>query len=577
MRKIFWKVFFGSLFITLLFALLLLLFFVPSLKRSAVASEARLLRSMSEALTPLVVAKFQEGDQGSLSSLLKSVAQRGRVRITLLSPQGQVLADSSSFKGPWEIHLDRQEVGEALKNREGRSLRMSTTLKEKMLYVAERIEEGGRVLAVLRLSLSLKEVERLTAELERKIFLFSLLALLFVFGASWLFARSLSKPLEDLREAAERVAQGDYSTRLHPRSRDEVSLVAESFNSMTEGINALLGEVREERDRRETILRSLPQALGVVSERGEVLLANRAMERAAGGPLVGEVLTERFRMAGMDELLTKSRKLGEATTGELGGGGRIFSFSAVPLSGGRETVVILEEITEKKNLEKVKKELVVNVSHELRTPLTAIKGFVETLEEEVEDSAAQGHLGIIRRNVDRLVRIVEDLLLLSQLEDPREKLLLEPIDLRELLNNVSLLFTLKAKEKGLAYGLELPQEPLVLKADAFKLEQLFINLVDNAIKYTDHGGIVVRARKDRGRLVAEVEDSGLGIPPEHQPRIFDRFHVVDPSRSRRQGGTGLGLSLVKHIALLHGAEVEVKSEQGKGSLFRVLFSKEKKS
>jgi two-component system phosphate regulon sensor histidine kinase PhoR len=225
-------------------------------------------------------------------------------------------------------------------------------------------------------------------------------------------------------------------------------------------------------------------------------------------------------------------------------------------------------VTGLRDLERVKRDFVVNLSHELRTPLTSIKGYLETMEQD--PSGRQGdYLEIIKRNADRLGLIVEDLMRLSELEDSQTRLNPERTDLRQLLDSVIPAFVHRIKEKGLALEINAGDQPLWVMADAFKLEQVLVNLIDNAVKYTERGAIKVSLRKDEGGVVIEVADTGIGIPREHLPRIFERFYVVDKSRSRKVGGTGLGLAIVKHIVLLHNGSIDVESTPGLGAKFTI--------
>ncbi|MCX5898555.1 MAG: ATP-binding protein, partial [Proteobacteria bacterium] len=246
--------------------------------------------------------------------------------------------------------------------------------------------------------------------------------------------------------------------------------------------------------------------------------------------------------------------------------GNAFLCSASPLVSQDKIIVMCHDVTELKRLEKIKKDFVVNVSHELRTPLTAIKGFVETIEDDIDDKN-RGYLTIIRRNTDRLINIVADLLLLSELEEKGAALSLEACDLKIMLEQMRKIFEPRLKEKGLSLTIRADQALPDVMADAFKLEQVFVNLIDNAIKYTEKGGITVSLLQRNGHVLIEIQDTGIGIPREHLSRIFERFYVVDASRSKQLGGTGLGLSIVKHIILLHSGTIDGESTPGKGAKF----------
>lgn len=218
----------------------------------------------------------------------------------------------------------------------------------------------------------------------------------------------------------------------------------------------------------------------------------------------------------------------------------------------------------------MKKSFVANISHELRTPLTAIKGFVETIEEEEEIKNTQ-YLEIIKRHTDRLMSIVSDLLLLSELEQPGNALEIGEVNLVNLAENILKVFEQGAKAKGLTLKLTVGQDLQPIQADPFKLEQMFINLLDNAIKYTEKGGVAISLTQADEKSIVEIQDSGIGIPGTHLPRIFERFYVVDKSRSKKLGGTGLGLSIVKHIVLLHGGTIDAESSLGTGTKFTIVL------
>jgi two-component system phosphate regulon sensor histidine kinase PhoR len=263
----------------------------------------------------------------------------------------------------------------------------------------------------------------------------------------------------------------------------------------------------------------------------------------------------------LKEILEGTKK--HAST-EIEISGRTYLASSSSIISGH--VLIFYDITEMKQVERMKKDLIVNISHELRTPLTAIKGFVETLIDDAKEGQRE-YLDIVRRHTDRLINIVQDLLVLSELEDKPSGLSVENTDLASIVNPVIALFEPKAGMKGLSLTADVGQ--VSLSVDSFKIEQLLTNLIDNAIKYTEKGGVTVTADVRGGNAVITVRDTGIGIAPEHIPRLFERFYVVDKSRSRSMGGTGLGLAIAKHIAALHNGSIAVESSPMAGSAFTV--------
>ena len=304
--------------------------------------------------------------------------------------------------------------------------------------------------------------------------------------------------------------------------------------------------------------------------KGAIIYCNESLKAILGrdSALEGQLYWEALGQSQFIELMEKARSGRISPVEEVEIEGRIFLCSATHVEAEDEMVLVLHDITSMKEVEKIKRDLVSSVSHELRTPLTSIKGFAETLEEEVEGKNKH-YVEIIKRNTDRLINIVRDLLLLAQLEEKGVELEIEEVDLKALAEQTMRIFDTQAKEKNLALRLESPADVPWVQADPFKIEQLLINLLDNAIKYTDRGEIsLVLGRRDEDVTIS-VHDTGIGMPKEKLSRIFERFYVIDKSRSRKTGGTGLGLSIVKHIALLHGGEVTVESAPGAGSHFHI--------
>ena len=282
----------------------------------------------------------------------------------------------------------------------------------------------------------------------------------------------------------------------------------------------------------------------------------------------GKLYWEIIRNPRLAELLKNAGERREKFLEELTLEGKVFMCSGAPLEGGEGIVSVFYDITEIKNVEKVKKDFVSNVSHELRTPLTSIKGYAETLRKEIDTATGKKYLETIERNTDRLINIVNDLLLLSNLEE-KAALELEDIDLGGLLENVIRIFDQRLKDKHLSFLIDVKDHLPPIKADRFKLEQMLVNILDNAVKYTDRGEITVSMDVHDKKVYIQVKDTGIGIPKDDIPRVFERFYVVDKSRSRKSGGTGLGLSIVKHIVLLHNVTIDIDSALGKGTLLTV--------
>jgi two-component system phosphate regulon sensor histidine kinase PhoR len=271
----------------------------------------------------------------------------------------------------------------------------------------------------------------------------------------------------------------------------------------------------------------------------------------------------------LNELIKRVRHDRRNSTEEIELNNRTFLCSTTFLHYKEEITTVFHDITEIKKLEKIKTDFVLNVSHELRTPLTSIKGFIETIETAMLDDDTKHYIVIIKRNTDRLINIINDLLSLSEMEEKGLKLQMETVNLKDITEQALVVFEQQIQSKGVFVQLSIDPDLPPVQGDPFKLEQVFINLIDNALKYTEKGGITIEMKSQGGKIVITLQDTGAGIPPEHLSRIFERFYVVDKSRSKKLGGTGLGLSIVKHIILLHNGTINAESSPGHGTTFTI--------
>lgn len=390
--------------------------------------------------------------------------------------------------------------------------------------------------------------------------------------------RRIEACLPDLNEGLKRIEEGDFGFRFSPSKQEKLLLCQEAFNLLMDKVGKVWRREKEQRETFERLLSEVEEAVVVTDEAGKVITANTVLRRLLApvrpeGKYIGEVI----RSTSFQDFFSRLKNSGERALSEeeIKLGERFYAVKAI-VGGVYQTeskriAIIMRDISREKNLEVIKKELVGNISHELRTPLTSIKGYLETLQEEEMSEAARAYLQTIKNNVERLERIVVDLLTLSALENRQGALEGEEVDLRELVRRVFSQMEPFARRKGLSLRLEAGSEVPPLCGDQFQLEQMLVNLVDNAVKYTDRGTVTIRLIKREDEVVIEVEDTGIGIPASHLERIFERFYVVDRSRARRLGGTGLGLSIVKHIVLLHGGKINVKSQEGVGTTFIISF------
>jgi len=568
-RSLFLKIFAGYFLIVLLLSVVILLFSFGAIRNHYLNTLTEDLERLAQTLKGRVIPYIEESRFQELDEFSKELGKTVKTRITIVNAEGVVLADSEGAPGSMENHRYRPEIFQALQGTMGKSIRLSPTLKEEMLYVALPLEKEGRISGVVRVSLYLKDINKLLSDLKAKIALVAGVMMVLLLFFALLFSESISGPIKKVIAASREVASGDFSTKIVLKSKDELRDLAESFNAMTEELKTFFTELSNKQEELNSIISCIHEGLLVIDKSGKILLSNESVRKITESELMdGRYYWEVVRSSKFDELINRVMEKKESSSAEVEVSEKIYLSSAAYLGSQELAVVTLHDLTEMKRLERIKKEFVVNVTHELRTPLTAIKGFVETLEEE-RDKKKQDYLRIIKRNTDRLIRIVEDLLSLTELEEKEFPLEREELNLKELAENVFKIFEQEAKEKGLYLKLLADEKLPVIRADSFRLEQMFVNLLDNGLKYTEKGGVTVDLKRKEGEVIIEVEDTGIGIAAEHLPRIFERFYTIDKARSRKLGGTGLGLSIVKHIVLLHGGRIQVKSDLGQGTKFIV--------
>jgi two-component system phosphate regulon sensor histidine kinase PhoR len=567
--SIYFKIFLAQLAVIVTLAAMLLGLSLRTMERHRVALETAGLLRVARSLEIPFQSALKRGDAALLDSLVKDAATGVGVGVALVDDQGNVLAESLHDPDLVDRYRTRPEIMRALRGEIGTSKRHSAAMGEDMLYVAVPVVSGGDIAAVLTVSMPANYVDRSPKDLRRTTVLLTSVVVLLALLAALVSSRSLTKPIRELSIASRKMASGDFKTRVFLKNRDELQDLAVGFNEMAEHLESLFGESYRTGEELKGIVGAMQDGLLVLDEDGRVILANSSLRRMVGTDDVeGKPFWEIVRAAEFGDLVKAVTASGGTQVREIGFGDRTYLCSGGYLASGPGVVVVIHDITEIKDVERLKKDFVINLSHELRTPLTAIKGFLETLEGEVSEQGER-FLGIIKRHTDRLAGIVDDLLLLSELEDRETRLELERVDLADLIDGVLHIFEQPARQKHLRVEFVRPPVDPVVEGDRFKLEQVFMNLVANALRYTEAGSVVVRLGKEDRDAVIVVEDTGIGIPNEHLPRVFERFYVVDKSRSRRVGGTGLGLSIVKHIVLLHNGSVGVESSPGRGTRFTV--------
>ena len=569
-NSIFVKIFGGYLLIVIIILAITLPLSFRAIRYNHIDTLTGNLRNLCFTLNLKLSPLLENNQIDELDNLIKELGKQIDTRLTIISPEGVVFADSEKNPTLMENHKNRIEIIQAIKNGVGTSLRYSASVKEEMLYVAMPIVIDGKVFGVLRASLFLKEINTLLNHLKMNIIKIATIIVVVLLIGAFLFSRSFSRPINELGIASRKVAKGDFSAKVFLNSRNEIGELADSFNYMTDQINTLFTQLSHQKEELNSIISSIKEGLCVIDKNGVIAISNESFREIVQSNSVKEKLfKEVLSETRFDELIKRVRSEQNNVVDEIEMNSRTFLCSATFCSNKEDIVVTLHDISKIKNLERTKKDFVTNVSHELRTPLTAIKGFVETLQGTNNNDENLHYLDIINRHTDRVIRIVNDLLLLSKLEDTSDSLECEKVNLNDLIENIIKIFEHRLDEKNLVLKFNADDNLPIIKADPFKLEQVFINLIDNAIKYTEKGEVVVSLSHNNQMVIIEIQDTGICIPQEHLSRIFERFYVVDSSRSRKLGGTGLGLSIVKHIILLHNGKIEVKNIPGTGTNFIV--------
>jgi two-component system, OmpR family, phosphate regulon sensor histidine kinase PhoR len=530
-----------------------------------------------------------EESPGSLDAACRALADELGVRITVFAQDGTVIGDSDEPVARLENHGSRSEVIEALSRGTGSSVRYSTSIKHDLFYRAYLQTDGARH-RVVRVAVSFSEVESVTASLGRTLLLGVLLCSFLGLMVAYFFSRRVSNRINRLAEFSKSVAEGRFGQPVLPRmTDDELDVLEQNLRDMSLKIRDNINELRSEKEKLDSILRCMVEGLVVIDSKGRVLLINEQAktmfavtdEQIRDGSFVE--ISRSLAMRGiLREVLafdfsrdTYSKRISLED-------GRWFRVNAVSLRNGTErpsgSILVLHDITEIQRLETVRSDFVANVSHELRTPLTAIRGYVETLlhNPPAEPADAKQFLTIIARHSERLSRLTEDLLTLSDLESGARKMTFKPVEAGHLIQRVLEVFWDRAGKKNVTLSYLISSDCPLIFGDSDRLQQLFINLVDNAVKYTPAGGsVTISGRHVATEAHSEVEiavaDTGAGISEKDLPRLTERFYRVDKARSRELGGTGLGLAIVKHIVQAHGGELKIDSVLNKGTTVSVFL------
>jgi two-component system, OmpR family, phosphate regulon sensor histidine kinase PhoR len=525
---------------------------------------------------------FPSGPPDSLQAFCSTLRNTAQSRITLIDNSGRVLGDSDADPRTMENHSTHPEVRSALAGASSFDIRFSSTLRKNMMYFALPVRRNGQVAGVLRTSVPLTTFESALATLRWNLVFGAFLVLVLAAVVTMILSRRVSRPIAEMVEGAEKFAAGDFSQKLYLPESEELAALAETLNRMALELDARIRELTTQRNEQQAVLSSMREGVLAIDTGEHLLFMNLTAGELLGADAErskGRLLQEVIRNSELQKFLVAMlhgneipapREIRLAARGD-----QVIQVSGSFLRDANGdhlgVLAVLNDVTRLRKLEGLRREFVANVSHELKTPITTIKGFVETLREgALEDPEyARSFLERIAQNVDRLNVLIEDLLSLSRIEQDVEnsEILLVPGSVRDIVQSAVLSVVHAADAKKISVKF-LDAEDCEARINSTLLEQAVINLLDNAIKYSEPGKSV-EVQLERREQVCEIQvrDQGCGIEEQHLPRLFERFYRVDKARSRKMGGTGLGLAIVKHIVEAHKGTVTVKSTPGAGSVF----------
>lgn len=495
------------------------------------------------------------------------------VRVTVIRPDGSVIGDSSADITLMDNHRLRPEIAEASVSGIGVSTRKSDTTKLEYMYLAIKLDDGNYV----RLSVALSYINAISYEIYIFMVIGIIVSLALAVLIGWFLSRSFTRPISKLSEHSYEVSRGNFSHRIiHGQKNNELSNLIESVNNMTADLETSFAETSDRNRELSTLLNTINEGIIAVDNNHRILFANDRIKTLPGFELVesgGNISL--LKNPPVLSLIEKTFIAGGAFQEEINCHNLDLTCYAshFELDDGSGVIISLQDITMLRKLEAIRYEFVSNVTHELNTPLTSIKGFIETLKQgAVKDTAtAMKFLNIIEIESERLGNLINDILTLSSIENNNAPAPPGKVNIRAIADDALIL--LENSISGKKLRIENRIDPKAhISAAPDRIKQLFINLIDNAVKYNKAGGsVILYSIEGRGNIEIHVKDTGIGIERGHLSRLFERFYRVDKGRSREMGGTGLGLSIVKHIAILYDGTVSVESQIGKGSDFCITF------
>jgi two-component system phosphate regulon sensor histidine kinase PhoR len=571
MKKHFIRRIFLLYFIVLLIIALFVELYVGNVLRTSYLENSRNSLSLQ---ADLIADRLTISDPEMIDRRCKELGQKINAHITVTNSDGGVLGDSHNYISDMEGNIIPPEIKQALLRGTGWSV------EDEYFSVARKIIKDEHAI-VIRLTVPLKELNKSVNDLRLKIDL-AVIMLLLISGAIFVFQTvRIKKYVSQLADYSGAIVHGLFRKRPEIEDSGQFSEIAWNLDAISSDMKTSAERIGEETNRLNVILRNIPDALLLINVNNNIEVANNRARDLFGNPVLeGKAISEVVGSPHLQTLIDGVKQKKMPGSGELTidfPEKRYMMVLLSPLSykvGELAGIVALfHDITDFRKLEQVRRDFVANVSHELKTPVTAIKGFAETLlDGAIHDSKnAEKFLGTIKSHSERMNRLVEDLLTLSSIELKEIKINKTGVNFANVAESAAQTMIVHAASKDIVIRQNIKDKEAVIHADRDRLEQILLNLMDNAIKFTEKGDIEIGISREDGRSYFYVRDTGMGIPEKFIPRLGERFFRVDPSRSRELGGTGLGLAIVKHLVMAHGWKMKIESEVSKGTAVKVYY------
>ena len=514
---------------------------------------------------------------------LKQIARISSSRVTLVDAQGKVFADSEKDIAKMENHLNRPELQEARLRGKGKSIRFSSTIGIDMLYVAITLKEGSEIKGYVRLARSLDDVQSMIEKVYQSIFLAMMIVTVIALVIALIFSYRLSAPIRAMERFTERLRQGHPVGTLLLETADETKKLADNINYLLDELQSQIRLANEEKSKLMTAFTSMTEGVLILNTEDKIEFINQALSNILSeqyGDINGKTLLEAFRSVDLQKAFLEFKETRINVSREITLGNiesvilNVSIYAVQDYPEEEKTMIVFHDVTRLKKLEKIRIDFVANVTHEIRTPLTAIIGYLETIKDGAINNIEETKkfIDIILKQAERLNRLVEDLLTISKIELNETRFKFENIFLSDAVTNVISIVEKKATSKKITIENNMPEKLRPVRADRDRLTQIFVNVLDNAVKFTPESGkVIITADETDAYSVVSIIDTGIGVPQDEIQRLGERFYRVDKTRSRDLGGTGLGLSIVKHLMIAHGGRMEIESQLGRGTKVFLFF------